>query len=343
MDNIINNPKVSIIIPVYNVEQYLRQCLDSVINQTFKDIEIIVVNDCSPDNSLQIIEEYRQKDSRIRLVNLEKNGGLANARNVGIKNSNCKYITFIDSDDWISENNIEILYNNIEKYNTDFVGCEFTWYDNITHKSGDGIAFFDIYNIPISDIKIKKRVLQRFSSSRVWGFLFKKDFLSSNDIYFRINRREDILFMYEAIVKSTKFVLIKDRLYYYRSSRIGSNINTNTLDADILFYVKLQQLHKNEQFKNYIKFFYRFISLAFALGLENHQLPYKKATEYFFKFRELFYDENYVVDFSDLRFFLKIRLLIFLFCLKYKLNYSFIGKLHKKFNPVRIFTYNNRY
>lgn len=338
-----NNIQVSVIIPVYNVEQYLRQCLDSVINQTYKDIEIIVINDCSPDNSLQIIEEYKQKDSRIRLINLEKNGGLANARNVGIKNSNGKYITFIDSDDWISDNNIEVLYNNIEKYNTDFLGCEFIWYDNITRKSGDGVAFFDIYNTPISDMKTKKRVLERFSSSRVWGFLFKKDFLISSDIFFRINRREDILFMYEAIVKSASFALVKDRLYYYRSSRIGSNINTNTLDADILFYVKLKQLHENEQFKDYKKVFYRFISLAFALGLEIHPLSYKKAKEYFFKFRELFYDKKYVVDFSDLRFFLKIRLLIFLFCLKYKLNYFFIGKLHRKFNPVRIFTHNNRY
>ena len=338
-----NNIQVSVIIPVYNVEQYLRQCLDSVINQTYKDIEIIIVNDCSPDNSLQIIEEYRQKDSRIRLVNLEKNGGLANARNVGINNSNGKYITFIDSDDWISENNIEILYNNIEKYNTDFVGCEFIWYDNNTHKSGDGVAFFDMYDTPISDIKIKKRILQRFSSSRVWGFLFKKDFLLSSDICFRINRREDILFMYEAIVKSTNFVLIKDRLYYYRSSRIGSNINTNTLDADMLFYVKLRQLHENEQFKDYIKIFYRFISLAFALALENQPLSYNKSKEYFFKFREIFYDKNYIVDFSDLRFFLKIRLLVFLFCLKYKLNYSFIGKLHRKLNPIRLFTRNNRY
>jgi glycosyltransferase involved in cell wall biosynthesis len=338
-----NNIQVSVIIPVYNVEQYLKKCLDTVVNQTYKDIEIIIINDCSPDNSLQIIKEYQEKDSRIRLINLEKNGGLANARNVGIKNSNGKYITFIDSDDWISDDAIEILYNNVEKYNTDFLGCEFTWYDNNTHKSGDGVCFFDIYNTPISDVKTKKRVLQKFSSSRVWGFLFKKDFLISSDIYFRINRREDILFMYEAIVKSTSFALIKDRLYYYRSSRIGSNINTNTLDADMLFYVKLQQLHKSEQFKDYIKVFYRFISLAFALALENHQLPYKKASEYFFKFRELFYDKNYIVDFSDLRFFLKIRLLVFLFCLKYKLNYSFIGKLHNKFNPIRIFTHNNHY
>ena len=79
-----NNPKVSIIIPIYNTEHYLRQCLDSVVNQTFKDIEIICVNDYSPDNSLEIIKEYQQKDDRIVLVDLKQNKGLANARNEGI-------------------------------------------------------------------------------------------------------------------------------------------------------------------------------------------------------------------------------------------------------------------
>ena len=114
-----NNPKVSVIIPVYNVEKYLKHCLDSVCNQTFKDIEIIIINDCSPDNSLQIIKEYQQKDDRIVLVDLKQNGGLANARNTGIKNSKCKYITFVDSDDWVSKDYIEVLYNGIEKFNCD--------------------------------------------------------------------------------------------------------------------------------------------------------------------------------------------------------------------------------
>ena len=110
--------QVSIILPVYNVEPYLRQCLDSIINQTFKDFELIVVNDCSPDNSLQIVKEYQQKDSRIVLLNLPKNKGISNARNEGMKIAKAKYIVFIDSDDWVREDYVEVLSKKC-------VGCDY--------------------------------------------------------------------------------------------------------------------------------------------------------------------------------------------------------------------------
>ena len=94
-------PKVSIILPVYNVEKYLSQCLDSIVNQTLKDFECICINDGSPDNSLAILKEYASKDSRIKIINQE-NKGQSSARNVGMNFSKGKYIAFIDSDDWIS-------------------------------------------------------------------------------------------------------------------------------------------------------------------------------------------------------------------------------------------------
>ena len=129
-----NNIQVSVIIPVYNVEQYLRQCLDSVINQTYKDTEIIIVNDCSPDNSLQIIKEYQQKDDRIVLLDLKQNVGLGFARNAGMKVARGKYITFIDSDDWVTKDYVEVLYNTIEKYQYDVISPDFYEYDDITQK-----------------------------------------------------------------------------------------------------------------------------------------------------------------------------------------------------------------
>ena len=112
---------VTIIIPVYNTERYLRQCLDSVINQTFKDFECICINDGSTDNSYNILKEYVQKDNRFTVINLPENKGQGNARNKGINIAKGKYITFIDSDDWVKENHIEQLYNNITKYNSDIV------------------------------------------------------------------------------------------------------------------------------------------------------------------------------------------------------------------------------
>ena len=113
-DNI-SSPLVSIIVPIYNVEQYLPACLDSLVNQTLQDIEIILVDDGSTDKSGQICEEYAQKGKRITVLH-KKNGGLSDARNYGIKKSKGKYISFIDSDDYLSEKFISILYENIIKY-----------------------------------------------------------------------------------------------------------------------------------------------------------------------------------------------------------------------------------
>ena len=112
-----NKIMVSLIIPVYNVEQYLKQCLDSVINQTFKDIEIIIINDCSSDNSLKIIKEYQQKDERIIVIDLQENKGQGNARNEGLKIAKGEYIVFVDSDDWVTNDYVETLYKAIIEYN----------------------------------------------------------------------------------------------------------------------------------------------------------------------------------------------------------------------------------
>ncbi len=117
-------PKISIIVPVYNVENYLKKCLDSIVNQTFKDIEIILINDGSTDNSLNICKEYAKKDHRIRLIN-KPNGGLSSARNVGIDLSTGEYLGFVDSDDWIALNMYEKLYNLCKIFNADISQCKY--------------------------------------------------------------------------------------------------------------------------------------------------------------------------------------------------------------------------
>ena len=104
-----NNPKISVIIPVYNVEDYLEECLDSIINQTFKDLEIICINDGSQDNSLNILEEYAEKDNRIKIITT-KNQGLSAARNRGLENITGDYVYFIDSDDYLELTAFEELY-----------------------------------------------------------------------------------------------------------------------------------------------------------------------------------------------------------------------------------------
>lgn len=117
-------PKVSIIVPVYNVEKYLRRCMDSLINQTFKDIEIIAINDGSTDKSIQILQEYKEKDSRVKIIDKE-NTGVSDSRNKGIKTSNGEYILFVDSDDWIDLDMIDHMYENAKKNESDLVMCSY--------------------------------------------------------------------------------------------------------------------------------------------------------------------------------------------------------------------------
>ena len=111
--------KVSVIVPVYNVDLYLVECLDSIINQTLKEIEIICVDDCSTDNSYMILEEYSKKDSRIKLIKHKENRGLGPARNTGIENATGEYISFIDSDDYVSLDFLENLYSTAKKFDLD--------------------------------------------------------------------------------------------------------------------------------------------------------------------------------------------------------------------------------
>lgn len=149
-------PIVSIIIPIYNVEKYLKQCLESCINQTEKNIEIICVNDCSQDNSLDIINYYASIDSRIKIINQAENKGLGAARNIGVKNAKGEYIWFIDSDDYIDINSCKIIYDIAKKNDLDIIrfnGCSFednnntinfieseyysTWKNNIIYNNKD--------------------------------------------------------------------------------------------------------------------------------------------------------------------------------------------------------------
>ena len=117
-------PKVSIVVPIYNVEKYLEQCIDSIINQTLKEIEIILVDDGSPDNCPQICDDYVKKDSRIKVVH-KTNGGLSSARNAGIEIATGDYIGFVDSDDYIELDMYEKMYNIAIENNVDFVMSDY--------------------------------------------------------------------------------------------------------------------------------------------------------------------------------------------------------------------------
>ncbi len=206
----VKTPKVSIIIPVYNVEKYLRECLDSVINQTLKDIEIIIVDDGSTDNSPEICDEYASKDNRIKVIH-QKNQGLGEARNVGLRIASCDYIGFVDSDDYIDLDFYEKLYDAAIKKESEVTVARIKNF----YKNKNFVNLF--YNLSDTSICLK---------SVVWDSLYKKDFLNKNNIEFPKNRIfEDVLFSFKVNCFVKKRFFYTDTWYYRRKDREDSLLN----------------------------------------------------------------------------------------------------------------------
>ena len=182
--------KVSVIIPVYNTENYLRACLDSVVNQTLRDIEIICVNDGSTDNSLSILKEYAEKDSRIVLIN-QKNAGVSVARNNAIAVAKGEYLAFLDSDDWFEPDAMEAAYSKISQDKTDVVG--FAAKSFIANKYNR-----DFNSNIIEKILNGKGGIKEFVELNilVWDKLFRTEFIKGNNIQFpvELSLAEDIIF-----------------------------------------------------------------------------------------------------------------------------------------------------
>ena len=218
--------KVSVIIPVYNVEKYLRECLDSVINQTLKDIEIICVNDGSTDNSLQILEEYAQKDERIKII-AQENKGQAVARNVGIKIAQGEFIGFLDSDDYLDLNFYENLYNRAKETNSNIVVCEYMYRFKDSNK-GKKIFLKVDKNIVSSNIKEKFECLYLPYYCYVPNKIYQRDCIK--DDFLEGLKWEDIYFTTNILAKNNRLAVAKDIAYYYRNnpcSTVNEKSNLN--------------------------------------------------------------------------------------------------------------------
>ncbi len=225
------NLKVSVVIPVYNVEEYLKKCLNSVINQTLSEIEVICVDDGSTDHSLQILEEYAERDDRIKVITKE-NGGIASARNKGMEYATGEYIGFVDSDDWIELDMYEKLYENAKFYDSDMVMCSAHRFDNITHELKYDMPYFTLErfdetfdNCVFTPDKTKDFFFDICVTP--WSKLYKSEFLEEIGVKFHEGLDfEDNTFFYETYLKASKLSLVRDFLYYYRINRSGSFITS---------------------------------------------------------------------------------------------------------------------
>lgn len=213
------NIKVSIILPVYNVAPYLRECLESAINQSLKDIEIICINDGSTDNSLDILKEYAQNDNRIKIIN-KKNGGVSAARNAGLDNARGKYIAFLDGDDRLEPDGLETAFNEAEENNSDIV--IFNYYDvGINNEKASPLLFWlkSFKNNP----QIPYRQLS-YLQYTCWNKLYKNEFISKYNIRFYTNIKygEDGLFSLSTLAHNPKYSFLCHPVYNYRFYRAGS-------------------------------------------------------------------------------------------------------------------------
>lgn len=207
--------KISVIVPVYNVEKYLSQCLDSIIHQTYKNLEIILVDDGSTDSSGLICDNYSQKDKRIKIIH-KCQGGLSDARNAGLKIATGEYISFIDSDDFIDKNMYSILINNTQKYNSDIVW--FNYYSKKHFINSSIIKNNDLYDLSSSDkIKFAKNLFYQYKmDAHVWAKLYKRSIF--NNIKFPYGKLFEDIFVLLPILSNAKIIsTIPDCLYFYRN------------------------------------------------------------------------------------------------------------------------------
>lgn len=310
---------VSIIIPAYNVEKYLARCLDTVLAQTYRNIEIIVVNDGSTDNTLSIAESYSAIDNRIIII-VQENQGLSIARNVGVDASHGDYIYFLDADDFISKNAIENLLDFAEKNNLDIAEGRTVHYYDENHQSLSGFDLGDepvilqeiseIYTFFISD---KKR------GGQAWNKLIRKSFLINNNIKFIADLiSEDIVWFYVSVLPMIKRIgFIPSITYYYIKNNATSITKSYSIKHIKSFLFIVKQIMNSSFLYNCIlnvqdtmcnDFIYYAIRQLSMLEI-NKELRKK----YFFEIKDVVMSSQYSLS-TNMRFITKITNYSFKYC-----------------------------
>lgn len=262
------NPLISVIIPIYNVAPYLRECLDSAISQTYKNLQIILINDGSVDESETIAREYL-KDSRVELISVE-NGGLSRARNIGLDRARGEYIAFIDSDDYISSGFLEEMITLAREWNVEFV-CN----DHIASFNSEMIKYKEKIQARIVEVDSKSIVL----GGAVWRCLFSKTLLQRSGVKFIEGKiYEDEGFLYMNLPFINKFVRYCGQPYFYRQRENSIMNNHKRIRSyDLLdIFENIYRFYQKHDFLQTIQPPYYFL-YACAYGYDNQKEYLKKA------------------------------------------------------------------
>ena len=286
-------PKVSIIIPFNNVEHYITECLESVVNQTLKDIEIIMINDASHDGTINIVKEYIKKDNRIKLIELEERQGQGYARNRGIEIAQGEYIGFVDSDDFIKPEMFETLYNKAEENKTDITMCLTEQYDDVTGQ----YTATDYYSLEVlkefkdkvfSAEETKEKILD--INVGLWNKLYRREYLEKIGEKFPEGFiYEDLPFFYGTYLPAERIQVVWEVFYYYRVNRKMSTMqqtNKKILDRIPMVALTFEKVKKVKYLKDMQKQIKGWIITDIFHRYTLLKESYQK--EYFFLMKKLF-------------------------------------------------------
>ncbi|MFC3904131.1 glycosyltransferase family 2 protein [Clostridium disporicum] len=299
---------VSVIVPVYNGEKYLRECIDSICNQSYTDLEIIIINDGSNDNTSKIAKQIESKDNRVIYVEHE-NKGVSYSRNKGLDLATGEYIVFVDCDDTIEKGYIELLFNQISKNNLDIVSCGYT---DISIYGTIKLNDFYIGNSMLNKDEFINNIFKGVGGT-LWGKIFKTEIINKNKI--RLNNNifmcEDMLFVLQYSMQSKSFGAIEQSLYNYNrknENSISSKINFEYFDNLIKVMKSIEViLNENKYDKNFIDSILceRIRSLTISFSIMQHDKNHKYSrnekmnniiyifkNQYFKTYKELFKGNN---------------------------------------------------
>lgn len=280
-------PKVSVIVPVYNVEKYIHKCVDSLVNQTLKDIEIILVDDGSPDNCGKICDEYAKKDTRIKVIH-KKNAGVSAARNDGIDNSKSDYVMFVDSDDWCNPNMCEIAYNTVMDTKADIsIFTNYYSYSNYEEvpttvpkklllENYDNIEKLQLTVLHRGYIKLIDQNANYGGITAPWGKIFSLKLIRENEIKFNLNVNglfDDGLFVMETLERAKLVSFDNIPVYHYRilDNSIVRSFNKNKLNTYNNIYLEIKKfISKYDKKDLFLEAYYARVILYFIVSLQTY-------------------------------------------------------------------------
>lgn len=241
------NSVVSIIVPVFNAERWLKECLDSIIYQSYQYLDIILVDDGSTDESGKICDQYARKDARIKVIHT-KNGGVSSARNLGLDSAQGEYVSFIDSDDFVDTHYISAMLDRSEETGADIVFCQMSTYaDNYAVSIDENIP--DDIQVDVHNDDFVKFFCRFFSyKSNIfgssWRTLFKKNIIENIRFASEIKISEDLLFLARAMLNATHISSVEEHLYFYRktSQSVTAKYKKFFLSSQLSLYAELKKI-----------------------------------------------------------------------------------------------------